>query len=1019
VRLHRLHLEGFGPFRDRQEVDFDAFADDGIFLIAGRTGAGKSSVLDGVCFGLYGGVPRYDGSEKRIRSDHCAPDDPTSVSIEFTTGGRRWRVTRSPEYERAKKRGSGTTTVAAEAQLDEYVGGAWIGRASGARSVALELDDVLGLSQQQFLQVILLAQNRFAQFLLAKNDERQKLLRRLFGTRTYEDYQVALEDRRRESERALATAGDGVALLLAEADRVLAAAGLAADAGNDSGDDSEEAVGDGSPVASPGSRLEAAERGVQRARYRAESLGHERDAADDAHRRAEAEHARATTLHERQQQRLHSRAALAALEARDEQIARDRQTLAHAQVAEVLRAPIETAERAEAATLAAARAADDAQRRLAAAVDGFDELDLSVSDDDRALQDVVSDLTGRIAVWTAALESERMLEATLRAIAERTSTLAELDASVAEIAGAVADVPARLEALDAELARAQGPADAVDERRGRLSELESMLAAARQAVVHADAARTADEAYLTASATHDAARAAVTGLLQRRLAGFAGELAHRLQPGEPCAVCGSVEHPAPADPADDPVTDEQIAAAEAARDAAAAAETDAAAAARDARQALADARARAGGEDVARLVERRDAAAADAERAMRATETVTRLTEERAQLLALDEAARAERDRLADEQAQVREQLAGARARADQDRRVVDEARGAHAGVADRIAAATRVRDAARTAAESLAAQRTTVAAAIRAREERDELVDASAFDDVAAATAALRDADTRAALDAGIRDHDASLRAERDRLRDLELALAGEPDEPIDLAVPRAALAAARDEWSRAVDAAAEAAQTARTVSDLVDRAHREQEGLAGLAEDHEIIARLANTVAGRAPNTHRMTLESFVLAAELEEIVEAANVRLADMSAGRYRIQHTDALAARGAASGLGLEIMDAHTGAARPAQSLSGGETFLASLALALGLAEVVTARAGGVRLDTLFIDEGFGSLDDDTLDLAMRTLDELRSGGRTVGLISHVAAMKEQIPAQLRVEATPHGPSVIRQGAAIVA
>ena len=112
-------------------------------------------------------------------------------------------------------------------------------------------------------------------------------------------------------------------------------------------------------------------------------------------------------------------------------------------------------------------------------------------------------------------------------------------------------------------------------------------------------------------------------------------------------------------------------------------------------------------------------------------------------------------------------------------------------------------------------------------------------------------------------------------------------------------------------------------------------------------------------------------------------------------------------------GRQIVDAFTAVARPAHSLSGGETFLASLALALGLAEVVTARAGGIRLDTLFIDEGFGSLDAETLDLAMRTLDELRSGGRTVGVISHVEAMKEQIPAQLVVEATGRGPSIIRQ------
>jgi len=129
--------------------------------------------------------------------------------------------------------------------------------------------------------------------------------------------------------------------------------------------------------------------------------------------------------------------------------------------------------------------------------------------------------------------------------------------------------------------------------------------------------------------------------------------------------------------------------------------------------------------------------------------------------------------------------------------------------------------------------------------------------------------------------------------------------------------------------------------------------------------------------------------------------------MSTGRYQLRHSDALAARGAASGLGIVVHDAFTGQTRPAQSLSGGETFLSSLALALGLAEVVTARAGGIRLDTLFIDEGFGSLDDDTLELAMRTLDELRQGGRTVGVISHVEELRTRIPSRLEVVAGREG------------
>jgi exonuclease SbcC len=117
------------------------------------------------------------------------------------------------------------------------------------------------------------------------------------------------------------------------------------------------------------------------------------------------------------------------------------------------------------------------------------------------------------------------------------------------------------------------------------------------------------------------------------------------------------------------------------------------------------------------------------------------------------------------------------------------------------------------------------------------------------------------------------------------------------------------------------------------------------------------------------------------------------------------------RNTQSGLGLAILDEHTGRARATHSLSGGETFLASLALALGLAEVVTNQAGGITLDTLFIDEGFGSLDSETLGIAMGTLDSLRAGGRTIGLISHVDAMKEQIPAKLRITVTPHGYSEI--------
>jgi exonuclease SbcC len=1022
MRLHRLELEGFGPFREPQVVDFDAFAVDGIFLIAGRTGAGKSSVLDGVCFALYGGAPRYDGAEKRLRSDHCAPDDPTRVTVEFSAAGRRWRVTRSPEYERPKQRGTGLTTEPHRALLEERIGDEWIGRAARPVDVARELDEILGLNQQQFLQVILLAQGRFAEFLLAKNDDRQRLLRKLFGTRTYEDYQAALEQRRKDAERALAAAGDGVVLLLGEAERIIAADGLAGEGASATGaagagdlllavdppaGDSVGAAIDARD-ATLTSRFAAGERAVQRAAYRSDTLTRERAEADAAHRQAEIAHTAAKALRDRHEQRARSRSALAALEERAPQVTADRETLARAEAAEVLRAPIESTVRAQALAAAAAEV-------RVTALDAWTAI--GESPDASALGIRIDEIAGDLAVAAAAADQERNLREAESARDALIVRIAEFELLLARIDAARAELPTRAAQLDDELAAHTRAAAALPAARTALTEVTARRDAAREADSLAIAQRDAETAHAAALEALEQTAASVTALLRRRLAGHAGELAEALVDGQPCAVCGSIDHPHPATANDDPVTDDVLAVAELGKDEAAAQERAAAEGARAARAAHAVVSARAGGDDVDTLTELHSAAEAALAVASAAEAASERIARERRTLTETDAAAARERDALAQELASARESLAAVTESAAASRRAVDAARGEFETVADRVADANRRRRLAQALADAHADATVRDAAASDATVDRDARIAASVFIDAPDATAALRDASERSASDETIREFDAALRAERDRLRELELELAGQPEEAIDLTATATALAVARERWSATVDAAAHAAQTLARLADLFARASASHAEIAHLADEHETVARLANTVAGKAPNTHRMTLESFVLAAELEEIVEAANLRLGDMSSGRYRLEHTDARAARGAASGLGLQIMDAHTGQARPAQSLSGGETFLASLALALGLAEVVTARAGGVRLDTLFIDEGFGSLDDDTLELAMRTLDELRQGGRTVGLISHVAAMKEQLPAQLIVEATSQGPSVIRQDTSV--
>ena len=202
-------------------------------------------------------------------------------------------------------------------------------------------------------------------------------------------------------------------------------------------------------------------------------------------------------------------------------------------------------------------------------------------------------------------------------------------------------------------------------------------------------------------------------------------------------------------------------------------------------------------------------------------------------------------------------------------------------------------------------------------------------------------------------------------------------------------------------------AQQRRAQVTELVGRLRTRLAVLEPVLAEAARIAALADVVAGRGQNARKVSLHSYVLAARLEEVAVAASARLHRMSGGRYEFVHSDAAGTHGRRGGLGLDVLDDHTGVVRSTKTLSGGESFVASLSLALGLADVVAAEAGGVQLDTLFIDEGFGTLDPTTLEEVMAVLDELRAGGRVVGLISHVDELRQRIPNRLHVRSTRAG------------
>ncbi|WP_281180077.1 SbcC/MukB-like Walker B domain-containing protein, partial [Nocardia amamiensis] len=266
--------------------------------------------------------------------------------------------------------------------------------------------------------------------------------------------------------------------------------------------------------------------------------------------------------------------------------------------------------------------------------------------------------------------------------------------------------------------------------------------------------------------------------------------------------------------------------------------------------------------------------------------------------------------------------------------------------------------------------------------------------------TAASRTPERQAEIDAELlaadraRAHAEAVLAEPE----IQAAAASEPD---DLAELDAQVAAAQSSLNAAVAAHAEAGRRASQLEELGGQLWAAVDRIAPAQQAFEELKGLADVVAGRGANNRHMSLHSYVLAARLEEVAQAGSLRLRKMSGGRYEFVHSDKAGPRGRRGGLGLDIRDDYTGAIRPAKTLSGGETFMASLSLALGLADTVAAESGGVVLDTLFIDEGFGGLDADSLDAVMGVLDELRAGGRVVGVVSHVDEMRQRIPSRLHV------------------
>ncbi|UBI35416.1 AAA family ATPase [Streptomyces mobaraensis] len=1015
MRLHRLEITAFGPFAGTQRVDFDELSAAGLFLLHGPTGAGKTSVLDAVCYALYNGVPgARQSSGPGLRSDHAAPDTLTEVVLELTVAGRRLELTRRPEQPRPKKRGSGYTREKAYSALREFRDGQWHGLSRSHQEIGEEIKQLLGLDREQFCQVVLLPQGDFARFLRADDTARAGLLGRLFDTGRFGAAAKRLAELRAAAETRVRT-GDERLLALGHRMRQAAddpslpevgtpspatAAPARARAGVPAPRAAEPPLAAGAPGLAA-AVLEWAALARTTARERRAVTAAAVRAAEDLHTRTAG---RAAEVRERARlQRRYTEARRRADELAERRPERDalRDRLDRAREAAAVAPALELRAEAERRHRAAAEAERRARARLPeehreAGADRLAALD-------RAHREELGSLT-------ASRRAEaRAAEVTAEIAALERQARAD-DEALTDDADWLAGWPALRERHQRRLDAAHEATARAEQLGARVTPAEERLAAARRRDELAVRAATAEQA--EADAREEAARAREHWLdtKERRLRGIAAELAAGLVPGDPCTVCGATEHPAPARAAAGHVDRAAEQTAEAAYRHAETAREEAARRHGPLREALAAARAAAGEAATAELT-----ALADAARRAYA-EARTAAADASAARTALAEAER-EYERRRDAQQAARLRIAARTSHRDDLERELEglheeltRARAGEASVARR-AAALEERAGLFAAAAGAARAAEEAATALKAADDRlaDAAYHAGFATPAQAAEALLGAAELRAAqvrLDAW-RQEEAAVAA---ALADEEtVAAAGLP--PADPQAADAELADAVGRLRASSDRDAEARRRCDALDRLSAEAAADVRRLAPLREEYHRIAGLAALAAGTsADNELKMSLESYVLAARLEQVAAAATVRLQRMSAGRYTLVHSDARGTGRGRSGLGLHVVDAWTGNERDTATLSGGETFFASLALALGLADVVTEEAGGTRLDTLFIDEGFGSLDEQTLDEVLDVLDSLRERDRAVGIVSHVADLRQRVPAQLQVVKDRSGSAV---------
>ncbi|MCG9746968.1 SMC family ATPase [Shewanella sp. Isolate8] len=1013
MRPLRLTMTAFGPFADEQIIDFAALGSNPLFLINGPTGAGKTTILDAICFALYGKTTGDEREGTQMRCDMADEQRLTQVSFEFELGATRYLIRRVPEQPRAKKSGDGVTLQKSEAQLSRFDtdGSETLLVAAKVSDATAQIEQLTGLDVDQFRQVMVLPQGKFRELLMADSKAREKIFSQLFQTHIYRRIEERLKQQaagiRRDVEAMRNRRGGILEGASLESDQALAdelesiAPELAL--AQTQKQQSEQSLLAANQHLDQGLKLQGDFNRLQQLQSEGEALKARQVEANQCQQRLQAA-GRAnslTPLYRAMQSRLgEQQSATRHLEMCQQTQASAEQALVQSRQAFERLGELEQEQLSQQQRLT----------QLEALIPQLEQLNL---------------LSQKLADGQAKMQAAE-------ASGKRSSKqLEQLNLDRQEMAS-------RREALKREAEPQLALQQSLSDGRAQLKVFERWqqqgleIAAFEQKLI---AAKTAGSEL---AEKHQQAIDAHKRLELSWHRGQAARLAAELAPGEPCPVCGSLEHPEPAMGEFDLPSDEALANAKQR-------ESDALNLLHQARseykllqqslsnlqlsasqlqEELGEAAGLSLEEHQARLAELSDGfeRAKAAQQSLAQLETQLERSERQGRELqtALDE-ARAHYAKLA-------EQLASDKGQYQQISAAIPEGFSDAAAVGAAIAELTQtiaglksrqqaVRAAHAKAEQDNAAAKASLEAAsgrlegIKALAQQEtqsfqQALDTSEFECVADFEQACLTEAEQSELANQIKAFEQALITHQANLSQLTQALAD--CEAPDIAFleqqkmdAQQAMQQALAQWQKLSARAAQLSQTQEQLKALDLKA-------GALEQQYAVVGTLADVANGNTGN--KISLQRFVLSVLLDDVLLEASHRLQLMSKGRYRLLRKEERAKGNKASGLELEVEDAYTAKVRSVATLSGGESFMAALSMALGLSDVVQAYAGGIKLDTLFIDEGFGSLDQDSLELAIRTLMDLQSAGRMVGVISHVTEMKEQITSRIDIHKSAEGSEI---------